>query len=222
MVLKLYGLYRSTCTQRVVLTLFEKALPFEYIPVQLSKGEQKQEWFLEKQPFGVVPVLEDDGFLVYESRAICRYLETKYSNQGTELIPFYGIKKDDVKALGIFEQGASIETSYFDSTASPLVFEFVWKGMKGLGAPDEERVKFLTHKLTQNLDVYEKILSNQEYIGGDRFTLADLFHLPVGNYLFHPKVNLGHLIEERPHVRAWWEKISQCESWKQTLKLSSQ
>ncbi|KAG2378590.1 hypothetical protein C9374_008229 [Naegleria lovaniensis] len=218
MVLKLYGLYRSTCTQRVVTTLFEKGLSFEYIPVNLYKGEQKQPSFLEKQPFGVVPLLDDDGFLIYESRAICRYLEAKFKNQGTLLIP----ESTNVKELGIFEQGASIEISYFDSVASPLVFELVWKGMKGLGAPDEERVKFFTQKLAQNLDVYEKILTQQEFVGGNQFTLADLYHLPVGNYLFHSQVNLGRLIEERPHVKAWWEKIAARDSWKQALANASQ
>ena len=52
-------------------------------------------------------------FFVYlESRAICRYLETKYKGQGTELIP-----SKDAAAQGLFEQGVSIETSYFDSSA---------------------------------------------------------------------------------------------------------
>ncbi|KAF0982587.1 hypothetical protein FDP41_011517 [Naegleria fowleri] len=215
MVLKLYGIYLSTCVQRVVTTLKEKNLDFELVPVDLSKGEHKQAAFLEKQPFGVIPVLEDDGFLIYESRAICRYLEAKFKSQGTQLIP------TDLKALGLFEQGASIETSYFDPNVSGLAFELVFKGMFGGGAPDEARVKLLTQKLTQALDVYEKILAKQEYIGGNQFTLADLYHLPYGNYLFHEKVNLGHLINERPHVKAWWEKITKRDSWIQALKLAS-
>ena len=81
------------------------------------KGEHKSPSYLEKHPFGVIPVLEDDGFLIYESRAICRYLEAKHKSQGTELIP------TELKALGLFEQGASIETAFFDSNASGLVFE---------------------------------------------------------------------------------------------------
>ncbi|KAG2378864.1 hypothetical protein C9374_008012 [Naegleria lovaniensis] len=217
MVLKLYGIYQSTCVQRVVTTLKEKKLDYELIPVDLSKGEHKQPQFLEKQPFGVIPVLEDDGFLIYESRAICRYLESKYKGQGTELIP-----SSDVKTLGLFEQGASIETSYFDPQVSGLTFELVFKNMFGMGSPDEARVKILTQKLTTYLDVYEKILSKQEYIGGNQFTLADLYHLPYGSFLFHPQVNLGHLINDRPHVAAWWDKITKRDSWQQAKKLAGQ
>ena len=57
-----------------------------------------------------------------ESRAICRYLETKYKGEGTELIP-----SKDVKAQSLFEQAASIETSYFDPYASAIVFERAFK-----------------------------------------------------------------------------------------------
>jgi glutathione S-transferase len=56
-----------------------------------------------------------------ESRAICRYLETKYKGKGNELIP------KDVKSQGLFEQAASIEISYFDPYASGLVYERAFK-----------------------------------------------------------------------------------------------
>lgn len=213
MVLKLHGAYYSTCTQRVVTTLKEKGVEFELVPVDLSKGEHKSASFLEKQPFGVIPVLEDDGFFVFESRAICRYIETKFKGKGTQLIP------TELQAYGLFEQGASIETSYWDPQVSAITFENVFKGMYG-GAPDSERVKQLTEKLTNYLNVYEKILAKQEFIGGHQFTLADIYHLPYGNYLFNEKVGLGHLINERPHVKAWWERITKRESWVEALKLA--
>ena len=189
MAIKLYGPAMSTCVKRVLTTLKEKGLEYELVPVDLSKGEHKSEAFREKQPFGVVPVLEDDGFVIYESRAICRYLEAKYKGQGTELIP-----TGDVQALGIFEQGASIETGYYDACVSGIVFEKLFKPMFGWGEADEARVKTLAEKLATNLDVYDKILSKQEYIGGKTFTLADIYHLPYGALLFAPQVDYGNLI----------------------------
>ncbi|CAF0999089.1 unnamed protein product [Rotaria sp. Silwood1] len=74
----------------------------------------------EKHPFGVIPVLTDDDFQIYESRAICRYLESKYKGSGAELIP------TDIKALGLFEQAASIEAFNFDPYASGIIFERVF------------------------------------------------------------------------------------------------
>jgi len=61
-------------------------------------------------------------FCHLESRAICRYLELKYKGKGTELIP-----SKDVAAQGLFEQAASIETSYFDPSASQIIYELVFK-----------------------------------------------------------------------------------------------
>ena len=72
MVLKLYGSAMST--SRVLVTILEKELPYELVRIDIAKGEQKSEEYLKMQPFGKVPVLEDDGFFMYESRAICRYL----------------------------------------------------------------------------------------------------------------------------------------------------
>lgn len=72
MVLKLYGSAMSTA--RVLVTILEKELPYELILVDISKGEHKTEEYKKLQPFGKVPVLDDDGFLMFESRAICRYL----------------------------------------------------------------------------------------------------------------------------------------------------
>lgn len=67
MVLKLYGTPLSTCVKRVRLALEEKGIEYEIVPVDLSKGEHKTESYLEKQPFGKIPVLEDDGFFIFGS-----------------------------------------------------------------------------------------------------------------------------------------------------------
>ena len=73
MVLKLYGSAMSF--SRVLVTILEKDLPYEHILIDIAKGEQKSEIYKKLQPFGKVPALDDDGFLIFESRAICRYLE---------------------------------------------------------------------------------------------------------------------------------------------------
>jgi glutathione S-transferase len=102
--------------------------------------------------------------------------------------------------------------------------------MKGQGEPDEEQVASFKQKLNTNLDVYEKILSKQPYLAGDvsinipnipstgsffcvqKFTLADLFHLPYGAWL--AKIGEGDLIESRPNVKQWWDRITSRISWK--------
>lgn len=72
MVLKLYGSAMSFA--RVLVTILEMDLPYEHILIDIAKGDQKSEAYKKLQPFGKVPALDDDGFLIFESRAICKYL----------------------------------------------------------------------------------------------------------------------------------------------------
>jgi glutathione S-transferase len=125
MVFRLYGseLSLSTPTRRVVLVLLEKKVPFEFVPIDLSKGEHKAAAFTAHQPFGQVPYIDDDGFVLFESRAIARYIALKYASQGTPLVP----DVTDLKAYAKFEQAVSIEESNFGPFASGIAIEKLYK-----------------------------------------------------------------------------------------------
>ncbi|GJE89924.1 glutathione S-transferase [Phanerochaete sordida] len=162
MVLKLYGNPISPCTKRVATVLHEKRVPFELITIDFTKGEHKRPAFVAAQPFGQVPYLDDDGFIVYESRAIARYVAAKYASQGTPLLPPPG----DVRATARFEQAASVETSNFDAFASGLAYQKVFIPMRG-GATNEAHVQYLAQTLATRLAGYEAILTKQKYLAGD-------------------------------------------------------
>ena len=121
MVLKLHGFHLSTCTRRVALICKEKNVPYELVPVDITKDAHKLPEYTAVQPFGQVPYIDDDGFILYESRAIARYLEAKYKNQGTKLIP------DGLQAQAKFEEAASIELTNFDFHAFTLAAEKLFK-----------------------------------------------------------------------------------------------
>ena len=124
MVLKLYGMPGSTCTRRVATVLKEKNVPYELVLVDLSKGEHKAAAFVAKQPFGQVPYLvDDDGFTLFESRAMCRYIAAKYRAQGNKIVP----DADDVQGNALLEQAVSIEGSNFDPFASGIAVEKVFR-----------------------------------------------------------------------------------------------
>jgi len=207
MVLKIYGFPTSTCTRRVGVVCEELKIPYEFVVVSIPKSEQKSPAFMEHQPFGVVPYIVDDGYELYESRAIGRYLVAKYG-PGSSLLPH----QSDILKWGKFEQAASIEQSNFDVFASGLAAERVFRPAKGIAA-DENVAQRHTEMLSAKLDVYDVILSRQRYLAGDECTLADLFHLPYGAMI--TKIGVDFLVNEdkRPHVARWWKDITSRPAW---------
>ncbi|KAM6490634.1 glutathione S-transferase [Amanita muscaria] len=157
-----------------------------------EKNVHKSPQHLEKHPFGLVPYI---------------------------LIP------TDLKANALFEQAASIETSNFQPSA-------VWRSSSRELSPgfrcfrdltpnhnrlsgqqtDEAAAEKHLAVLSGKLDVYEKILSKQNYMAGDELTLADLFHLPFATML----VDHGgsDVIEKRPNVKRWFDDMSSRASWR--------
>ncbi|KAF8896024.1 glutathione S-transferase [Infundibulicybe gibba] len=208
MALKLYGSPISTCTKRVATVLYAKQIPFTFINIDLAHGEHKTPSFLEHQPFGQVPYIDDNGFILYESRAICRYLAAKYAAQGAPLVP------TDPKELALFEQAVSIESENFHPSASGAVRENIIKPMKG-GTSDPEVFKQHITMLAAKLTGYDAILGRQKYLAGDTLTLADLFHLPYGSML---KLAGSDIMESQPNVHRWFSEISSTPAWQKMVK----
>ncbi|CAG9761571.1 unnamed protein product [Ceutorhynchus assimilis] len=85
--LLLYYNQFSFYSQKVVMALYEKNLPFETRDIELT-GEQYKPWFLQINPKGEVPVLQDTGKIIPDSSRIIDYLEDNFSNGDTpRLIP---------------------------------------------------------------------------------------------------------------------------------------
>ncbi|KAJ7085499.1 glutathione S-transferase [Mycena belliarum] len=196
-ILKLHGHPFSTCTRRVATTLAELQIPFELIEVQLAKGEHKQPAHLAKQPFGQIPYIDDDGFILYETRAICRYLAAKHPAKG--LIP------KEPKANAIFEQAASAELTNFDPAASKLGWELVLKKMFIGADPDPKAVEDQLAILEGKLGAYDVILGKTKYLAGDSITLADLFHIPYALLLAQGG---NDIMTRKPNVARWYKELA--------------
>lgn len=209
MVLKLHGAAASTCGKRVGFILHEKQIPFELVTVDWASGEHKTPAWLEKQPFGQVPYIDDDGFIVYESRAIARYLATKYADQGTPLLP----DPSDLKALAILDQAISVEVNNFEPYACGITKEKVFKKYRGEEA-DPHFLSYYETSLKDKMDGFERVLSKQKYMAGDKITLVDFFYLPYGDFV--TQLGYDYLTNEAkwPNVARWWKDITSRESYK--------
>lgn len=201
--MKVYGHPASTCTRKVLCALAEKGVNYEFVLVDIMKGEQKSPEHLARQPFGVVPVLEDEGFVLYESRAILRYLNAKLG----------GLAPTDAKDLGIMEQWISVEQSYFSPPAMKAILEIFFSPMKGT-TPDQDVVKKGKEDAAKALDVLERALVGKEFLAGS-FSIAEITYAPYFQYLFD--TGLGDIVKERPNVAAWWGRISERPSWQKAI-----
>jgi glutathione S-transferase len=192
----------STCTRKVLTTLTEKGHEAEFVLVDIMKGEHKLPEAMARQPFGVVPVLEDDGFVLYESRAIIRYLDEKLAGQS--------LTPADIKERATMEQWTSIEYSYMSPKAMVIVMNNLFGPMMGK-SPDVDAVAKATEALEKTLDITDKHLAQNEFLAGKTFSLADITWLPYLQYLVAAKA--GDLITSRANVGAWWKRVSTRPSW---------
>ncbi|RYZ39586.1 MAG: glutathione S-transferase family protein [Myxococcaceae bacterium] len=197
--MKVYGNPMSTCSRKVMTVLAEKNHEVEFISIDLTKGEQKSPAHLARQPFGVVPVLEtDDGFQMYESRAIIRYLDRTLP--GTSLTPA------DPQAYARMEQFMSVESSYFSPAAMKVVME------RFRGTNDEANIAKGREGMKKPLEVINAALAKQAFLAGNDFTLADVTWAPYVDYVF--AVGEQAVIGEYKNVMAWWERVSSRPSFK--------
>ena len=201
--MKLYGHPMSTCTRKVLTTLAEKGHEAEFVLVDIFKGEAKQPAHRAHQPFGKVPVLEDHGFWLYESRSIIRYLDEKLD--GPKLVPA------DVHDGARMDQWMSVEYSYFSGPVLQIMRELLFGHLHGK-TPDMDVVKTVRESIGSVLDVTEKALAHHPYFGGKTFSLADISWMPYVQYLF--AAEQGDLFTSRPAMNAWWERVSTRPSWK--------
>ena len=77
--LQLYGYYRSSAAYRVRIALEWKQLDWKQLPINLLKGDQKQETYLQVNPQGLVPALATAEGTITQSLAIIEYLEETHS-----------------------------------------------------------------------------------------------------------------------------------------------
>lgn len=115
------------------------------------------------------------------------------------------------------DQWLEVEAHNFNDLCFTLMFQLVI--LPRMGQPgDLALAHSCVEKLEKVLDVYETRLSETTYLAGDKFTLADLSHLPGIEHL-KETAKMGHLITEREKVSAWWDKISSRPAWKKLREL---
>jgi glutathione S-transferase len=178
--IKFYTFALSGNTHRVELLLRALDLPFERIDVNLREKAQKSEAFMAMNPFGQVPVIDDNGTVIWDSIAILTYLALKYDD-GTFL-------PRDPATFGHI-------MAWLGKTSGPIAFGLgTARRINIFKAPlDIEAAHQIAHDF---LHVMDEQLGARAWLVGDHITLADLAcyayvaHAPEGGVDLTPFENI--------------------------------
>jgi glutathione S-transferase len=189
----------------VLTVLAEKNHPFEFVTVDIMKGQGQSPEHLARQPWGQVPVLEeDDGWQMIESRAIIRHLDATLP--GASLTP--SSPRDRAK----MDQWMSIEQSNFTPGVMKIIGQLMFARWRG-AEPQMSIVDDGRAAVNKAVAVLERELEGREYIAGGSFSLADICFMPYVEYLF--MCGEGGLITDHRNTATWWTRVSERASWQQ-------
>ena len=202
--MKLYYHPLSGNSRCVLLAAHQLGVSLELLVVDLPKREQHEASHLQRNPTGRVPVLDDDGFLLWESRAIMQYLAEK--TPGQALFPTETRARADVNRW-LFWCAAHMAPAN-----TVLVLENFVKARTGRGPADPAEVARGEALVAQSASVLDAQLAGKTWVAQDRLTLADLSlaasfalagpaRLPIAGY---------------PNLLAWLGRVQELEAWKRT------
>jgi len=198
MPIRLYDLVSSPNCQRVKIALHEKGLRYDTVPVDLQKGEQKKPEFLKLNPYGKVPVIVDEGTVLFESCIINEYLDEKYPT--APLMPKEPAQRG--KARVLIDYGLN----YIHPQYWTIRGEFI--------KPAAERnamvIEQTREKLRDLLQYLERAIVANRYFVGD-FSLTDVALVPR----FLKMDSFGVLpASPLPRLSAWLQKMKERPSVK--------
>lgn len=186
--LKIYGVPTSRA-RRTLWMARELGLDHENIPVRFDNGETRSADFLELNPNGHVPVIDDDGLILWESMAINLYLARKHG----ALWP-----------ATIAGEGRAFQWSFWVMTEveKPIIAVLFHRVIFPEDKRDSALADSLDAKVQGPLKVLDDALAKSPYLAGDAFTVADL---NVASLIgLAPKAMID--MAPFPHITDWLDR----------------
>jgi glutathione S-transferase len=188
--MKIYGDRLSGNCQKVGITADFLKMPYQWIDINIMKGESRTDAFLRKSPMGQVPVIElNDGRCLAQSNAIIRYLAADSSLLPAD--PFTQAKIDELLFWEQYSHEPYVATSRYH--------------MVYLGRTKEQREPMRVERGEKALDLMEELIKGRTWFVGYALSVADIALLAYTR-LAHEG---GFDLETRPAVTAW---VARCES----------
>lgn len=197
--LTLFGLSRSVYTRIAAIALLEKDLEYALQEVEIFGPEGAPEEHISRHPFGRIPVLQHGDMLVYETQAICRYLDEAFDGRS--------LQPAAPAARARMNQTIGILDAYgYRAMVWDVFVQRVRVPLRG-GTPDEAVVSGGLRQVHKVLDVLAGLLSSENFLAGDTLTLADIHAYPMLACLGLAPEGCA-AIEERPALVRWLGAMS--------------
>ena len=202
--LTIWGRISSVNVQKVAWCADELGLPYERRDVGGKFGGNDTPEYLAMNPNGLVPVIEDQGFVLYESNAIVRYLCAKHGARS--------MWPEDLRARADVDRWMEWQSTGY----TPAMWGAFWQLIRtpaekrDAGLIESSRAK--TEKLSGILDAH---LAGRRFLAGDDFTAADI----VVGCAAHRWLNLPISRQARPNLERWYADL---KSRPASLQVTSQ
>ena len=180
----------STYSRRVRIALIEKQIPCELVILDMTARKHREPAYLALNPYGRVPTLEQDGFVLYESTAILNYLEA--THPAPPLIPA------GARERALVDKHMKLCDLQMTRHSGTIIFpkRFLPKERWNEAAMAEAKAEIEKH-----LAILDRQLAGRNYLIAEQFTLADICYIPFIDFL--PLMEIA----APPAVAAWRERL---------------
>lgn len=207
MTLRIWGRPNSLCTQRVLWTCVEADLSFELTLASATMGPEGHvstgnapfgvvdtPEYRKMNPNGTVPTIDDDGFLLWESNVVARYLAQKYAPG-----PLFG---DSLETFGLASQWMDWTNGHLESPLHVLVMELV---RLTADQRDATNVEAACQDILPWLRLLDRHLAERPYVAGAAFTVGDI---PPGAAVYRWYC-FAQDCPALPHLEAWQARLAE-------------
>lgn len=197
--LRLHSHPLSTFSRRVRIALLEKKIPHEIVEIDMAAKQHRSPEYLKLNPYGRVPTLEEDGFVLYESTAILEYLELTRPDE--PLLP------PDPRGRALAAMHVKLCDIQLARQTSTLIFP---KRFLPKERWDEKAMAQAKAEIEKHLAILEGQLGGKQWMVGDRYGMVEVCYTPLVQFLDLMEIT------PPPAVAAWVERMLSRDSAVQT------
>lgn len=198
-----YGARYSAYVRSVLLALAEKGVAHDVVEVDIFAKDGPPADHLARHPFGKIPAFEHDGFRLYETPAIARYVD--------EAFPGPALQPADIRDRARMMQAVGILDSYaYRRWVWDIYVERVSLPKRG-GVSDEAKIQAALPKADAAAKALDDLLDGRPFLAGNALSLADLHAAPMLGY-FERAPEGAATIARHARLAAWWKSLSKRQS----------